>query len=279
MKTIVIATDFSEAALHAAQYAAFLSKQIPVSRLILYHSYCDLIATDTPLLDTRYYLQLQEDSMLKLTGLKWKIKPEVANRVVIDCIANMSSLRDAIAIDFVKENADLIVMGTTGKDKLKEKIFGSQAIIGARHTTIPLLLIPPNFTFKRIETIVLAWSMDNTEQIFPERTFNDILQQLKAELLILNIDHNNKHFSEATIREQEFMHHLVDAQHTSFFYDDHPDAARGIIDFAEERHADMVIIIPKKNKFPEGLFHKKVTKRLVSHIEIPLMVLPSKSTT
>jgi nucleotide-binding universal stress UspA family protein len=276
MNTIIVATDFSDVAFNAAQYAAYLTRYIPVNKMILYHSYYDLIATDTPLADTEYYSQLQEDSLRRLTDLKGLIKLKAAEGIIIECVANMSSLRDAVCSDFVQENAELVVMGATGKSGLKGKIFGSQAVISARYTRIPLLLIPFNATFQKIEKIVLAWNMKNSEQTFPEEIFKNLLQELKAGMLILNIDHNNQSFSEATIREQEFMHHLVDAQQAEFFYGDHPDVAQGIIDFAKKRHADMVMVVPRKNAFPENLIKKRVTQKLVFHLKIPLMILPSK---
>lgn len=276
MNTIIVATDFSDAAFNAAQYAAYLTRYIPVNKMILYHSYYDLIATDTPLANTEYYLQLQEDSLRRLTELKGLLKLKAADGIIIECVANMSSLRDVVCGDFVQENAEMVVMGATGKSGLKEKILGSQAMITARYTAIPLLLIPFNATFQKIEKIVLAWNMKNSEQTFPEQIFKNLLQQLKAEILILNIDHNNKKFSKTTIREQEFMHHLVDSQHAEFFYADHPDAAQGIIDFAKKRHADMVMVIPRKDTFPENLIKRRVTKKLVFRLKIPLMILPSK---
>jgi nucleotide-binding universal stress UspA family protein len=274
MQTIILATDFSEAALRAGIYAAMLTRQMPVTRLILYHSYYDLIATDVPLTDAEYYLKIQEDSIRRLNDIKSRLIPLVAAGVAIECLANMSSLQEAIRVDFLKENTELVVMGITGKSKVKEKIMGSQAIMAARHTTVPLLLIPFDATYKGIKRIVFAWDMENSEKTFPERLFKSILQVLKAELFMLNIDYNNKNFSKETIKEQAFMHHSLDPVNAKYFYSNHPDAAQGIIDFAERQQADLVMIVPRKKTFPNNLFRKKVTNRLAFHIKIPLLILP-----
>lgn len=276
MKTTVVATDFSEAAHNAARCAASLTRQIPVNRIILYHSYFSMIATDTPLPDSDYYRDLQEDSMNSLNDLKSLLKPLAANGVVIECLANISSLQEAIHIDFVKENIDLIVMGVTGESKLKEKIMGSQAVMAAKQTTIPLLLIPFDATYKTIKRAVFASDMEDSEKTFPRQMFKDILQVLKAELLVLNIDYNNKKFSESTIKEQTIMHQILDPENATYFYGSHPDASRGIIAFAESRYVDLVMIIPKKKTFPENLFKKSTTRKLAFHIKTPLLILPHR---
>lgn len=277
MQTIILATDFSEAALCAGRYTAALTRQIPVSRIVLYHSYYAMISTDTPLIDTEYYSVLQKESISRLNELKRKLAPLTARGVRIECLAGMFSLRDAIRTDLLKENPSLIVMGITGKTQTKEKIMGSQAVMAARHTSVPLLLIPFDATFKEIQKVVFAWDMKYSAKIFPEKLFKDILHILKAELIVFNVDYKNKSFDAEIIDEQKFMHRVLEKENASFFYSDHPDAAEGIIGFAERQQADAVIVIPRRNTFPENLFRKKVTKRLAFRIKIPLLILPGDS--
>lgn len=276
MKTMIVATDFSEASLHAAKYAAMLTGQIPVNRLLLYHSYYDIITVSPPFTDSEYYSNLKEDYIGRLNEIRDRLVPLVAKGVTIECFANISPFQEAITVDFLKEKPDLIVMGITGKSQVKEKIMGSQAVIAARHTTIPLLLIPFDATFKVIKKIVFGWDMKNSRKTISKKVLEDILHTFKAELLILNIDKNNKSFSNKTIGEMEFMHHLFDPENAQYFYGDHPDASRGIIAFSENHQADMVMIIPKKKSFPDSLFRKSTTKRLAFHIKIPLFILPSR---
>lgn len=276
MKTMIIATDFSEASLHAAKYAAMLTQQISVGRMILYHSYYDMITVAPPFTDSEYYSKLEEDYIARLGEIRDRLVPLVAKGVTIECFSNISPLQEAVTVDFLKEKPDLIVMGITGKSQVKERIMGSQAVIAARHTTIPLLLIPFDATFKGIKRIVFAWDMKDSKETIPKKILKDILQTFKAELLILNIDKNNKSFSNETIGEMEFMHHLFDPENAQYFYGDHPDASRGIISFSENHQADMVMIIPKKKSFPDSLFRKSTTKRLAFHIKIPLFILPPR---
>jgi len=274
MKTVILATDFSEAAFNAAQYAASLTRQIPVERLVLYHSYYSMIATDTPPTDIELGSILREDSIRKLNEMKSYLIPLAQAGITIDCLADMFPFQEAVSVNFLKEKADLVVMGITGKSKIKERIMGSQAVMAAKRTTIPLLLIPFDATYKKIKKVVFAWDMMDSERTFPRKMLKDALQILNAELLVLNVDHNNKSFDEDTIREQKFMHQILEAEDAKFFYGNHPDAARGIIDFAERQQADLVMVIPRKKAFPENLFKKRITKRLAFNIKIPLFILP-----
>lgn len=275
MKTIIVATDFSDTAFNAAKYAAALTWQMPVSKMILYHSYYNMIIADPSFTDTQFYSQLQEDGIQRLKQISAQLKPLAADGIVIECVTDMASLREGVHGNFLNENAELVVMGVTGKSKLEETIMGSQAIIAARRTAVPLLLVPAESKYKKIGKVVFAWDMQDSEATFPHMTFKNILDALKAELLVLNIDYNNKNFDANIIREQTIMHQLLDPEGAKYFYGSHPDASRGIIAFAARYRADLVIIIPKKKSFPDSLFKKSTTKSVVSHINTPLLILPA----
>lgn len=275
METIILATDFSEAALCAGKYAAALTRQIPVARIVLYHSCYVPVTVDTPLTDDDYSL-LQKDSADRLDDLRRELMPLAAEGLKMECLTGISPIQEAMRTDLLKEDPGLIVMGITGKNQLKEKIMGSQAVMAARHTAVPLLLIPFDAAFKGIKKAIFAWDMKYSARLFPEKTFRKMLHILKAELLVLNVDYKNKNFGAATVDEQKFMHQVLEGENVRFYYSNHPDAAGGIIDFAERQGADVVMVIPRKDTFPESLFRKKVTKRLAFHIKVPLLILPGQ---
>lgn len=274
METIILATDFSEAALAAGEYAAAMTRQIPVTRILLYHSYYVPVTTDTLLTDTDYSI-LQKDSIDRLNDLKEKLMPLAAEGVKIECLTSVAPLQEAMRTDLLKEDPGLIVMGLMGKSQIKERIMGSQAVIAARHTLIPLLLIPFDAVFQGIKKVVFAWDMKYPVKIFPEKAIKGMLHLLKAELLVFNVDYKNKNFGVDTLDEQKFMHQLLEGENVRFFYNNCSDTAEGIIDFTERQKADVVMVIPRKDVFPESLFRKKVTKRLAFHIKTPLLVLPA----
>jgi len=275
MQTIILATDFSEAALCAGKYAAAMTHQIPVTRMVLYHSYYVPVATDTFLTDTDYSI-LQAGSVSKLEGLKKELIPLAAEGLRIECLADMSALQDAVTTDLLKEHPGLIVMGITGKSQIKEKIIGSQAVMAARHTSVPLLLIPFDAAFNGFKKAIFAWDMKYPARVFPEKMFKDMLHILKTKLLVFNVDYKNRSFDAEIVDEQKFMHRVLKGEDISFFYSNHPDIVDGIIDFAEQQKADIVMVIPRKDIFPQSLFRKKITKKLAFHIKIPLLILPGK---
>lgn len=274
MRTLILATDFSEAALNAAQYAASLTNQISVSRLILYHSCFNQMAAEVPLADEQYYLELKEKSIGKLNELKTRLVAFVAPGVTIDCFVNMSSLQEAVCVEFLKDNPELVVMGATGRGKVKERIFGSQAAMAARQTRIPLLLVPLGTMYKEVKRVVLAWDMKDSLKTFPKKLFKNFLQALNVELLIVNVDYHNKQFSADTIGEQSFMHDFLDSEKVKYFYENHWDVSKGIMAFASEYAADWVIVVPKKERFPDNIFKLSTTRRLTFHSKIALLILP-----
>lgn len=278
MKTIIVATDFSEPALRAARYAAALTHQIPVEKIILFHSFHLPAGVETASSQYELLLNLKEVSLNQLKTIQAELRLLVATGVIFECIAVPAFLQPALKSLVQEKKADMIIMGITGKNKMKEKVMGSQAILTAKNTSIPLMLIPFKAQYKKIEKVVLAWDMEETEKTFPAVLFKDILHEIKAGLLVLNVDYHNKKFNKETIQEQVFMHGLLDAEKASYFYDNHPDASNGILRFAEKQGAELVIIIPKKHSFPANLLKKRTTRKLAFHSSVPLLVLPGTKT-
>ena len=121
MKTILVPTDFSSTAQHAADYAAALCRELQAN-LILFHAYLlPLALGEVPLvMVTGDELRNSSEEGLKKEAQRLSAVPELK----IECIARMGMAMDEIK-ELVKErNVDLVIMGskeTAGLDKL----FGS----------------------------------------------------------------------------------------------------------------------------------------------------------
>jgi nucleotide-binding universal stress UspA family protein len=47
----------------------------------------------------------------------------------------------------------------------------------------------------------------------------------------------------------------------------------GIMKFIEQNEIDMLIVLPKRHKLLDKLFHKSHTKQMVLHAHVPVMAL------
>ncbi len=271
MNNTLVLTDFSNTAFHAACYAAGLTLQLHTKELILYHAY-EIPGQDSGATPQKSNDKLHAESMEKLTDLHHQLEKYLSNVTAVRCRAegvNPGTSINDIAED---EDADLIVMGTTGKSALEQKLIGSTTIKVAMKSRYPVLIVPGNTALEPIRRILLACDKEQTTQLEAASDLQKILDSLSVPLMVVNVDHE-KYSEIKTPLNTVLLHELLAAYHPSYHHTDNEDTVAGIMEFALANEASMIVLIPKNQGFLEGLFHRSVTKKLAFHTSIPLLVL------
>lgn len=274
MKNIIVPTDFSETAKNAAIYAAQFAKQVQADKIILYNAYQQPVVTDpnmTPveLID---FNELKNISNAGLEHFKTFLQPYSAN-IEIEGFSEYATLQNGIDDVCKNHNADAIVMGVTGGGTIDEVLMGSNAVSVARHSIIPVIVVPPGATFSSIKNVVLACDFKKVVETTPVEPLKHLLDETKAKLFVLNIDHNNKNFSADTRFESLMLDTLLQGYNPDYNFIDNTDFVEAINNFAVDKNIDLIVTIPKKHGFFEGLFKRSHTKQLAFHSHIPMMVL------
>ncbi|MEH6307861.1 universal stress protein [Olivibacter sp. CPCC 100613] len=275
MKSIIIATDFSNAAHTAAYYAAHLSTDLHVDTLVIYHSYNNelYITTDVPI-PNQQQLQLQRTkSLVALEELQTALGNIIPKSTNIRLETNDQTLLSGIETLIAKYPTEMVVIGTTGKSNLEHVLMGSNAMSLAKGINIPLLLVPANHSFSYPKQAVLACDLKQTEETLPIEYIHHFVHVLNLKLHILNIQAHNSETIADTIPEQYKLHELLDDLDPIYHYIDNEDAARSIIRFASEQHIDLIISIKKNYSFFKDLFHKSITQKLAFKTTLPLLLL------
>jgi nucleotide-binding universal stress UspA family protein len=275
MKTIIVPTDFSDTAYNAAHYAIGLAQQMGTTRIVLYHAY-ELILPIPDVPVTVPVIDINEIKQASLEGLK-KMKatlaPMLPDSAVIDYRAENNLL--PVSIDQVcrEEKADVIVMGITGGGGLEEVLIGSNTVDVVKHTTCPVIIVPPQAVFKPIKTIVFACDLRKVAETTPIQPLKKLLNVFKATLHVINIDHESKHFSTDTPFETMMLETLLEDYQPEYHFIDNPNVVKGIVEFAEKENADLLLTIPKKHGLFESIFKRSRTSQLAFHTHIPLLTI------
>ena len=145
MEAILLPTDFSATAKNAAFYALKLAEQIGVKKLVLYHSYEIPVSID-PLVPGIQMLDIETLKEISETNLaRFQIEMQAqANGVTIHIVSEYGSLTAGLDEVCEKNAAGLVVMGITGGGLLEEKLIGSNTLSVAKHTKIPVIIVPAN---------------------------------------------------------------------------------------------------------------------------------------
>lgn len=263
MKTLLVPIDFSSNALDAARYALAGSRQLDVHQVILYHS----------------NREKREPEELLLNHLE-KIKEQLPGQddLQVLCIVNSHSLSDGIA-DLVREHrVSLIVMGITGRNKVGQKLIGSQAFQIAQSATVPILLIPAKAVFETIENAAVALPImkDLTRRI-PHEDIKTFLQALDARVMIVNVsrdkDKTPKPILYAGLND---IFGMFDELDPSYHFLTANNTASSVADFARDNKAQVLVSVSGKYGFLQGMFKSSVTRQLAYRSAVPLLIYRSK---
>lgn len=271
MDTIIIATDFSAAASHAAAYAAKLAPSLGAKRLVLYHSYHSTSMPSGELVPPT--ADYQQACKKQLDADKATLSQGLAPGIAIETYANDKALLAGIEELAQETQAGLLVAGVTGKGRLEKFLVGTQTINLARKSSIPTLLVPHQAVFRPIERIVFTSDLEKIMQTTPLSAIRQWVDRLGAKLSIVNVSESGKRFNIDSIPEQYDLHELFEALEPDYHFTEESDVAKGIMKLVRDLGAGLVISIPKSHGFFESLFRRNVTTALAHHTDVPLLLL------
>lgn len=273
VSSMLLLTDFSDVAFNTMEYAAALTQQIKVSRLILYHSYeyrpvITSAFAPVPLVPVYSH----EETIRKLAGLKNQMEHLVPEGTEIEIRSDESTLMTAVDRFVAEEQVGLVVMGIEGRSNLDKILIGSSTITLAKACSVPLLIVPTEAKFKWIEKLVFACDLKKVSTTTPALAIKRFLHRLNAKLFILNVDPGSHHFKPDKMGWLTDLHDLWDDEKPEYHYTDNEDISTGIVEFADEHQAQLIMTVPKAHGFFESIFHRSVTGKLAYHTHLPLLL-------
>jgi hypothetical protein len=165
-----------------------------------------------------------------------------------------------------------VIMGTRGTTGVERILFGSTTLTAIRHLTWPVIVVPPGKEYGTgIKKIGFACDFDKVVENTPIQFIKNMVKEFGAELYVLNVDHEGKHFKPGTPEESLMLHTLLHELNPNYHFIDHLDVEDGINEFVEKNNIDLLITIPKKHKLLDSLFKHSSTKQLVTQSLVPVM--------
>ncbi len=273
MKKILIPTDFSSTALGAAIYGAELAKSIS-AKIILFHAYHPPL----PAAANEFFIlpdwDLDKENMALLENFKKEIQANVSGDIEMECAVKLGFAVDEIVGAIEEMKIDFVVMGISGSGRMSEFLMGSNTTGVIQKTRIPVIVVPPKATFKKISSIVFACD-------YKGEISNAVIHQLKefvhlfhSKLSVLNLEKPEEGVTiEKAIDGIQLENLLSDTFHTLHFLPKTGDIAAEINDFVSMHDSDLLVIVPHRYKLFQRIFHQSVTKHLSFHSTIPILAL------
>lgn len=281
MRTYLIPIDFSQASINAAEFAAELSKQTNVEHIVLLNAY--YVSTIETMLPNPDMVQLMEDEVeleaagriKKLEQLQHKLQKHVRKGVEVSVHLNRSHLLRAVIENVAAKNADLVILGSKGNTSKTDAEIGGHVVKISKASPVPVIVVPPKYSFEYIKKVVVACDFDKVKETVPLDSLKRLLDKKKFELLVVNIDKESKHLSGDAERraEETALYGMLKQYHPKYSYVNNTDVINGILEFAAENDAQLVIALPHKYSFFQSLLHDSVSQQLAASAAVPVLLL------
>jgi nucleotide-binding universal stress UspA family protein len=271
MKTILVATDFSPAALNAAKYAADMALAINAD-MVLLHVFQIPVTYNEVLPVILNVDQLREDAEKNLDELKDQLNRQKNGKPGIQTNVEIGSFFDELKAACEKINPYMVVMGSQGTTASDRFLFGGHTVYAMKHLMWPLITVPNGVQFSSIKKIGLACDFDKVIDTTPVHEIKLLMNDFKASLHILNTG-SQKEYNPDIVFQSGMLQEMIADLKPQYHFITHKDADEGIMDFAEKNNIDLLIVLPKRHGLLNKLIHKSHTKQLVLHSHVPVMAL------
>ncbi|MFT3843862.1 MAG: universal stress protein [Lacibacter sp.] len=271
MDAILVPVDFSTTSMNAAAYALGYAKQTG-EKVILLHAY------EPPVMYPVYQgAEISPEGLREINKKELKLlAAQLAEKeplVKVEYLLFEGGLVDFTTKVLETVPVSLVIMGLTGKGKIEEKLIGSNTLSVSKNISAPVLIIPENAVYNTINDIGLTTDFREVVETIPEKTVRKVLDQTKAKLHVLNVDFNNRHWTNEVPFQSGLVETMFQQYHPHYHFIDNPDMVHGLNEYAEKFGIELLIVIPHKHNILEKIFAGSHTKELLFHSEVPVMVM------
>lgn len=270
---IIIPTNGSEAAANALRFALAL-RSGHSTKFTLMQSFDLPMSVDVPIDNFEAEETLREglDAMLKAKCDK--LSADYHNEPFhFDHEVVAGGLIPAIELMVENNHIDLVLMGTEGSDSALADLVGTNAADVVGNLNLPILVVPKEAAYCGIRQAILATDnlpLANRAMLAP---LLQIVEQQKAEVLVLNVlDVGKLSTVSEAVEGLKTDHALSHVNHT-FHFTQGTDKGAAIIDWARGRGAELLTCVPHQRGFWQSLFHHSISRELVMHAPMPVLVL------
>lgn len=272
MKTIIVPTDFSDASVNAAFYAAAMARHIHAGILLLHVLPAPLTIYEVPLPPGSLDVSMEEAGK-SLEALRGQLKHNTDGEVDITCHVTSNSFLEEVEHFNRQKELFAVIMGTSGAGATGAFFLGSFSLTAARHLMCPLIVVPPGYRYKVIENAGLACDMRNVLDTVPIKGIRALMDHYEARLEVLYVRKPGEEMVPEVLRESKFMQICLVYYHPDMRIIAHEDIQEGLADFVHQSKIDLLLVLPKERNFPENIFHKSITKKMVLHPPVPVMIV------
>jgi nucleotide-binding universal stress UspA family protein len=273
IKNILVPTDFSVTARNAFHYAKVLAEACGAEITVLHVNEYYIAMSDVAVAPLSQHEESRvEEAMQAFISdesedsdvmVKSTVKTKILRGEPVSRIVDLSQHADV----------DLIVMGTTGLQDFLTKIVGSTSLDISNKAHCPVVLVPRDAKWKRIDKILFSTTY---EAASPQmvREVSDFARMFKAKVDFVHVD--DTPWTEDNDTDRLFDELFAEAD-PDFAFDIHniksDDVVEALKKYAEKNDVDLIAFVSKHRNFWQNLMHSSVSQNVAISTYKPMLVM------
>lgn len=280
MKTILLLTDFSKKADHAADLALVIAERVKAD--ILIYNAClvpeAIPAAEAVFWQNETYELLEEESTHLLEKVTNRLKTKLASgdralyKPEINFFTQFGTVADTIGSVVQKNNIWMVVMGTKGDNGISNFLFGSNAYGAIDNANCPVLLIPEKTEIADVNKLALATDLQ-VEDLKQIDFLAEFARLFRSEVVVTHVSTQGLTSEEEHQQVIDLVSKLNNST-ASFKGISGDEVEKKLEEFYITESVDILAVIHKKYNLLERIFHSSTTRILIRHSKVPLLVLP-----
>ena len=164
-------------------------------------------------------------------------------------------------------NIDLLILSPQSLEKRDEIYLGHNTGKIVKQTDIPLLIVPKDYSFRKAETILLAFKRGYFEK-------ENVLAPLKEMARLFNSKINLLHVITPDVADDDTpIDPELLAIQSSFKKTENATIFQGILEHFQSHHPDILCVLRRRRGFFQKLLEKNTVLKREFHTSIPLLIL------
>ncbi|MBA3828787.1 MAG: universal stress protein [Taibaiella sp.] len=271
MPLIITATDFSDIAGKAVDYACRLATDMGIGVTVLHSFVIPVNFSDAtmPVLPLDEIQKIAEEKMAEvISGLKdtypvTEIKGKILYGDILDCLQEYTDK---------EEQPWAIVLGNdSGTDS--DMWLGSTLLTAMRSLDYPVIAVPPVASYNPVHKICFACDYNDNNTVATAQAIADMVLPAGAELHVLHVGDSKEINNEYVSTWQQHLEPLSPQYH----FTDNRETDKAIDKFAEDNSMDWLMIAPHHHSFLQGLFQHDHTKALARITHLPIVAVHGRA--
>ena len=273
MKKIIIPVDFSDHSEYALKTAAKLAKKHDAELLVLHMlEMSDIMLTTSEEFQSQkaaFFLQIAEQ---KLEGF---LKKDYLNDLKVTSIIKHFKVFSEVNDVALKNDADLIVMGSHGSSGIAEFFVGSNTERVVRNANIPVLVVKNNVSDVNFNVVAFACSFSE-ETIKPYLNAVKMFDKIDAKFYLVHVNLPNDRFMSSLEIEQKAVNFFTKAERNltkmkDVYYVCDYTVEEGVLNCANKIGADLIIVPTHGRKGLAHFFEGSIGEDVANHSTLPVM--------